>query len=81
VAKRTLNLTIDEAAVERARRFGERHHTSISRLVGDFLASLPVDGDDRLADLPPITRRLYGCAAGGPDEVDYHRHLEDKYGR
>jgi hypothetical protein len=74
-------LTIDHETVERAKRFGERHRTSISKLVGDFLSRLPEDDDELLANLPPITKRLYGCAAGGADEDDYHEYLLDKYGR
>jgi len=81
MAKATLNLTIEEATVERARRYGERHDVSISRLVGDFLGRLPLEDDEQLDELPPITRRLFGIAAGGPDEEDYHRHLLEKYGR
>jgi len=81
MAKTTLNLTVDSTVVERARRYGERHDTSISRLVGDFLGRLPLEEDEELADLPPITRRLFGIAAGGPDEEDYHRYLLEKYGQ
>ena len=79
--KSTLNLTVDSTIVERARKYGERHDTSISRLVGDFLARLPLEEEEDLSNLPPITRRLFGVAAGGPDEEDYHRHLLEKYGR
>ena len=28
----------------------------------------------------PTVRRLYGIAAGGPDEEDYRRDLLEKYG-
>ena len=33
------------------------------------------------ANLPPITRCLYGIAVGGPDEDDYHQYLLEKYAR
>ena len=80
MAKTTLNLSVEEAAAERARRYSELHDTSISRLVSDFLAGLPLE-DAEVAELPPITRRLHGIAAGGPDEEDYHEYLLEKYGR
>ncbi len=79
--KTTLNLSVDESSVERARRYVERHDTSISKVVNDILAKLPLDEEVDVAGLPPITRRLYGIAAGGPDEEDYHRYLLGKYGQ
>jgi hypothetical protein len=81
MAKTTLNLSIDEAAAERARRYSELHDTSISRLVSDFLAGLPLSEELDESGLPPITRRLHGIAKGGPDEEDYHEYLFEKYGR
>jgi len=62
VSKRPVNLSIERSTLERARRYGERHDVSISSLVGDFLDRLPLDEDADLADLPPITRRLFGIA-------------------
>jgi hypothetical protein len=79
--KTTLNLTVDAAAVERGRRYGERHDVSISRLVSDFLLGLPLEDDAELDLKGPITRRLFGIAKGGPDEEDYHQHLLEKYSR
>ncbi len=78
--KKRLNITIDADVVERARRYTRRHDTSISGLVGEFLAHLP-DGDGSGAeDLSPTVKRLLGVARGGPDREDYHRHLLEKYG-
>lgn len=76
--KDRLNLTVDRDALERGRRYADRHDTSISRLVTDFLRTLP--GDDEAADLPASVRRLLGAATGAGDRDDYRRHLEDKYG-
>jgi hypothetical protein len=77
--KRSLNLSLDGAVIERARRYCERHDTSISRLVSDFLSRLPIE--DRLdkESLPPRVRRLVGVAAGA-DEAAYRRYLIDKHG-
>lgn len=76
----TLSVSVDEAAFERARRYVEQHETSISELLNEILSKLPLDEEFDAAALPPITRRLYGIAAGGPDEGAYHRHLLEKYG-
>lgn len=81
-AKKATNLTLDPEAVARGERFGERHGTSLSRLVTSFLYSLPADeGDDTPPELTPPVRRLYGLAAGGTTDRDAHRaHLRRKYG-
>lgn len=76
----TLSLSVEEAAVERARRYVEQHDTSISELVNTILSKLPLEDDFDPNELPPITRRLYGVAAGRAEEDDYHRYLLEKYG-
>jgi len=81
MAKMTLSLSVDEATLERARRYVERHGISLSEFVNEIFVRLPLDDDVDVADLPPITRRLYGIAAGAPDAGDYHRHLLEKYAR
>jgi Family of unknown function (DUF6364) len=78
--KKRLNITVDAAVVERARRYTRRHNTSISGLVGQFLAHLPDADVSDAEDLSPTVRRLLGVAAGGPDRDDYRRHLLEKYG-
>jgi len=78
MAKKRLNITLDHNAAERARRYSQRHNTSISRLVGEFLSQLPDEETDR--ELTPTVSRLLGVAKGGPDREQYRRHLLDKYG-
>jgi hypothetical protein len=77
--KKRLNITVDTDVVERARRYTRRHNTSISGLVGEFLAHLP-DEESATEELSPTVRRLLGVARGGPDRDDYRRHLLEKYG-
>lgn len=72
-----LTLSVDERAIERARKFSEQHDTSISRLVSGFLSSLPVSGEPAT----PRVRRLVGVLPQEVDEAEYRRHLDDKYGR
>ena len=81
MAKRSLNLSLDESVIERARRYSERHDTSISRLVNDFLSRLPAEEEGLdMEGLTPTVRRLIGVAAGA-DEGAYKRYLADKYAR
>ena len=79
MSKQRLNITVDPAVIERARRYTERHNTSISRLVTAFLSRLPDEGVPE--ELTPTVKRLLGVARGGPDRQDYRDHLVDKYGR
>jgi hypothetical protein len=86
MSKHRLNLTVDPDVNECARRYSERHDTSISRLVGDFLAARPgegssLEGTSGEDDLTPTVRRLLGVARGGPDREDYRRHLLEKHAR
>ena len=79
--KERLNLLIDQSAIAKARRYSHRHATSISRLVSDFLAGLPVEEGVDASELSPAVQRLRGLARGGPDREDHRRHLLEKHGR
>ncbi len=79
-AKRPRNLTLDDEAMARGERYSRKHGTSISRLVGDFLRSLPLEPSP--GALSPVVRRLLGVAAGEVvDEATYRSHLVRKYGK
>jgi hypothetical protein len=78
MAKKRLNITINPEAADRARRYTERHKTSISRLVGEFFSRLP-DEEEEVAELTPTVKRLKGIAKGGPDREAYRRHLLKKH--
>ena len=80
MSKRSLNLSLEESVVERAKQYSRRHGTSVSRLVGDFLARLPGEEGLDPEGLSPTVRRLIGVAAGA-DESAYRKYLAKKYGR
>ena len=80
MAKKRLNITIDAAVLDRARLYAQSHNTSISGLVGEFLAHLPQTEDPDGPELTTTVKRLLGVAAGGPDREEYRRHLLRKYG-
>ena len=56
MSKKKLTLSVDEAVIERAKRFARRNETSVSRLVTEFLASL----EDEEAIAAPLVSRLRG---------------------
>jgi hypothetical protein len=79
VSRKPKNLSLDPDAVERGERYSQLHGTTLSRLVSDFLRSLPVG--KRQQSLSPAVRRLRGAAAGGESDRAAHReHLHRKYG-
>lgn len=79
------NLLLDAATIERGERYARRHGTSLSGLVGQYLAALPLEPPAELHS--PAVRRLYGVAASSParrrrgDREDYRAHLARKYGK
>lgn len=75
-----LTLRMDETLIEQAKREAERRGKSLSRLVADYFERLERLREEDENDLPPITRRLRGIAAGSElTEEDYRRHLEEKH--
>jgi hypothetical protein len=81
MAKQTKNLSLDPDAVRRGERYSDLHQTNLSKLVSNFLASLPLEGEDHDPPLTPAVHRLLGSGSGGTGVEDYRRHLVDKYGR
>jgi hypothetical protein len=80
MAKRSLNLYLDEEVISRAERFSSSHQTSISKLVHDFLSQLPPSERAEEEDWTPAVRRLVGAARGAVGVSEYHKYLEEKYG-
>jgi len=72
--KKKLTLSVDEAVVERAKRFSRRNRTSISELVTGFLASL----EDRAGSTPIVTR-LRGILPADASRDEYRAYLENKH--
>lgn len=76
--KQAKNLLLDAEAIARGERYSDLHGTTLSRLVGDFLQSLPLEGARR--PLAPAVARLRGTAKGGKTDLRAHRaHLYRKY--
>jgi hypothetical protein len=83
--KKSMNLSLDEEAIERARVYTELHKTNVSSLVNTFLSHLPAVGAEDLHSerLPPTVSRLLGATADDAEEdpiAGYHEYLMRKYG-
>ena len=76
---RKLTLSVDESVIERARRYSERHQTSISRLVSTFLEALAKEEPD--SNLSPTVRRLAGILPADVSGDEYRRYLEEKHAK
>lgn len=74
--RRKLTLSVEEAAIHRARRYSERHGTSVSELVSRFLGSL-----DEQQGSTPLVSKLRGILPRESSVEDYHRHIEKKHAR
>jgi hypothetical protein len=79
LTKKPKNLSLEADAIARGERYSELHGTNLSRLVSDFLRSLPL-GRSR-PSVSPAVRRLRGIAADSKlDRAAYREQLHRKYG-
>lgn len=72
-----LTLSIDAATVKKAKRYVAAHGTNLSRLLTQYLASLP---DDTRQPFPPRVSRLAGVLPPQTDLDECKAHLQNKYG-
>lgn len=72
-----LTLSIDADTVKKAKRYVAAHGTSLSRLLTQYLASLP---DAAQESLPPRVGRLAGVLPPQADIEEYRSHLRGKHG-
>ena len=79
--KTRLTLRMDEDLIRRAKKIARGRGLSMSQLVGEYLERLVRDPEPAdLHSLPPITRSLFGVAAGVDiGEKDQRRHLMEKH--
>ena len=74
---RKLTLSVDETVIERARRYSERHQTSISRLVSNYLEALAKQEPQH--GTSARVRRLTGILPVDAGRDEYRSHLEEKH--
>jgi replication fork clamp-binding protein CrfC len=73
-----LTIRLSRQLVEGAKRYAKEHHTTLTKLVSEYLRQLSLRGDP-LADAPTV-RRLSGILSQDASVEDYHKYLEEKYG-
>ena len=76
MSRKKLTLSVDEAAIRKARRYSRRHHTSISELVSRFLHSLE---EPEAASDAPIIDSLRGILPNDATLEEYREYLVEKY--
>ena len=78
-----LTLLLDKATIEKAKKFAEANHTSLSRLIENYLALLVGRSkDEKEIEISPFVRSL-GSKVELPKNFDarkeYRDHLDQKY--
>jgi hypothetical protein len=74
-----LTVRVPRDVVERAEAYARENHTTLSRLISEYLRQLTTPNDP-LADAP-IVRRLSGMLPQDVSVEDYREHLERRHGR
>lgn len=74
-----LTLRLDSELIEQAKKVARSRGKSVSRMVADYFRTLE-SADRNDAELPPLTRSLFGVLEGtGVTEEQYRRHQEEKH--
>lgn len=76
-SRKKLTLSVDEHIIERAHRYSQRHNTSISQLVSNYLARLAEGGPHQ--PYSPTVQRLIGILPSDVSVEQYREHLERKH--
>jgi len=74
--KTKLTLRIEKPIIESAKTYAQHHHTSVSRLVAEFLRSLKIAED---VPSSPILEDLSGILPSEVSLAEHRTHLEEKY--
>ncbi len=70
-----LTLLVEKEIVEHAKRYSEKHGTSLSRLVSQALARLPTDAPA----LSPVVSRLVGLLPRTKTSDEHQTYLRKKH--
>lgn len=73
-----LTLSVDDSLIQQAKDYAKQNDKSLSQIVTDYFRALTES--KKLLDNAPITQSLIGVLdVQDVDELDYKKHLEDKY--
>lgn len=78
--KNRLNITVDDALVERAKQYANKHNTSLSQLVEKYFKSITRSADKKnilelLSELPKPKTKIQGDL-----KTTYYNAKKKKYG-
>jgi len=77
---RKLTLRLDEALIQKVKRFSKKSGKSVSQMVADYFSLIEQEIDPDRKEITPRVRSLFGALAGSKvSENDYKRHLEAKH--
>jgi len=76
-----LTVRVPHNLVEGAKRYARQNHTTVTRLVSEYLRRLTNQSDplDPLGDAP-IVKRLSGILPENVSVDDYKKYIDEKYG-
>lgn len=74
-----LTIRVPRRLVENAKRYPRSHNTTLTALVSAYLEQ--IESEAGALDEAPIVRRLTGVLSPEGSREDYHRHLDEKYGK
>lgn len=73
-----LTVRVPHNLVEGAKRYARQNHTTVTRLVSEYLRRLTYQSDP--LENAPIVKRLSGVLPETVSVEDYKKHIEEKYG-
>jgi hypothetical protein len=88
MAQAKLTLSLDSSTIEFGKKYVQDNHTSLSKLVQDFLEGIAKKEakkkvEIQLNEYPEWIQQLVVAKEPTPDfdhKAEYHKHLEEKYG-
>ena len=76
-----LTLFVDDAAIEKAKKYAKGRNMSISKMVEAYLKAVSLEERKAYA-LPPVTAELFGVLKGADKsdfKEEYASYLQEKY--
>jgi Family of unknown function (DUF6364) len=73
-----LTVRVSRARLENAKRYAREHDTTVTSLIDAYLARISAQEP---LDEAPIVDRISGTLSTSVSRDDYHKHLDEKYGR
>jgi hypothetical protein len=73
-----LTIRVPKDLLEKAKQYAAQNRITLTDLIESYFHNIPTQGDLENA---PIVRRLSGVISPTTTIEDYHKHLDEKYGR